>query len=79
MREFFNVIDEPKLNTALNDDNDAPILDWILVPIVHIVCIYLSIDKSNNLTYNLKQDFFSINYPMRYVLNNTVVSESESR
>ncbi|XP_063685664.1 uncharacterized protein LOC134819583 [Bolinopsis microptera] len=35
-REFFNVIDEPKLNNALNNDNDAPILDWILVPIVHI-------------------------------------------
>ena len=45
--EFFNVIDEPKFNNALNDDNYAPILDCILGPIVRIVCISLLIDKSN--------------------------------
>ena len=39
-KEFFNVIDEPKLNNALNGNNDAPILDWILVPILHIVCLF---------------------------------------
>ena len=38
-KKFFNIIDEPKLTSALNGskENDIPILDWILAPIMHIV------------------------------------------
>lgn len=36
-RDFFNIIEEPKLRIALNNDDDSPILDWAFVPILHIV------------------------------------------
>ena len=43
-KDFFNIIEEPKFDKALNGDDDSPVLNWIVVPILHIVSLSI-IDK----------------------------------